>query len=61
MQRDLQLTIRMAISFFVLTIIYLAFLSFVAMYFGLGIIPIAMIAGLMIGAQWFFSNRIVLW
>ncbi len=61
MQRDLQLTIRMAISFFVLTIIYLAFLSFVAMYFGLGIIPIAMIAGLMIGAQWFFSDRIVLW
>lgn len=61
MQRDLQLTIRMAISFFVLTIIYLAFLSFVAIYFGLGIIPIAMIAGLMIGAQWFFSDRIVLW
>ncbi len=61
MQRDLQLTIRMAISFFVLTIIYLAFLSFIAMYFGLGIIPIAMIAGLMIGAQWFFSDRIVLW
>lgn len=51
----------MALSFFVLTIIYLAFLSFIAAYFGLGILPIAVIAGLMIGAQWFFSDRIVLW
>ncbi len=61
MHRDLQLTFRMAISFFALTIIYLGFLSFIAMYFGLGILPIAMIAGLMVGAQWFFSDRIVLW
>jgi heat shock protein HtpX len=51
----------MALSFFVLTLIYLAFLSFIAMYFGLGILPISLIAGLMIGAQWFFSDRIVLW
>ncbi|MDE1813426.1 MAG: zinc metalloprotease HtpX [Thaumarchaeota archaeon] len=61
MQRDLQLTLRMAISFFALTIIYLAFLSFITIYFGLGILPIALIAGLMIGAQWYFSDRIVLW
>lgn len=61
MQRDLQLTFRMVISFLALTLIYLAFLSFIAMYFGLGILPISMIAGLMIGAQWFFSDRIVLW
>lgn len=51
----------MAVSFFVLTLIYLAFLSFIAAYFGLGILPIAIIAGLMIGAQWFFSDRIVMW
>jgi len=31
------------------------------MYFGLGILPIAIIAGLMIGAQWYFSDKIVLW
>lgn len=31
------------------------------MYFGLGILPIAVIAGLMIGAQWYFSDRLVLW
>ena len=61
MQRDLQLTFRMAISFLALTLIYLAFLGFIAMYFGLGILPISMIAGLMIGAQWFFSDKIVLW
>lgn len=61
MQRDWQLTVRMAVSFFVLTLIYLAFLSFIAAYFGLGILPIATIAGLMIGAQWFFSDRIVMW
>ncbi len=61
MQRDWQLTFRMAISFLVLTLIYLAFLSFISVYFGLGILPISIIAGLMIGAQWFFSDRIVLW
>ena len=61
MQRDLQLTIRMAISFLALMLIYLTFLSFVSMYFGLGILPISIMAGLMIGAQWFFSDRIVLW
>jgi heat shock protein HtpX len=61
MQRDLQLTFRLVISFFVLTVIYLIFLSFIALYFGLGILPIALIAGLMIGAQWYFSDRIVLW
>ncbi len=61
MQRDWQLTFRMAISFLALTLIYLVFLSFISMYFGLGILPISIIAGLMIGAQWFFSDRIVMW
>ncbi|MDE1769279.1 MAG: zinc metalloprotease HtpX [Thaumarchaeota archaeon] len=61
MQRDLQLTFRMAISFLALTLIYLTFLGFIAMYFGLGILPISIIAGLMIGAQWYFSDKIVLW
>ena len=61
MHRDISLTIRMVISFLVLTLIYLVFLSFISAYFGLGILPIAIIAGLMIGAQWYFSDRIVLW
>ncbi len=61
MQRDASLTVRMVISFLALTLIYLAFLSFISLYFGLGILPISIIAGLMIGAQWYFSDRIVLW
>lgn len=61
MHRDLQLTARMILCFFALAIIYLAFLSFVSAYFGLGILPISIIAGLMIGAQWYFSDKIVLW
>jgi len=31
------------------------------MYFGLGLLPISIIAGIMIGAQWFFSDKIVMW
>ena len=61
MQKDWELTFRMALSFLALTLIYLLFLSFISSYFGLGILPISIIAGLMIGAQWFFSDRIVLW
>lgn len=61
MQRDLQLTVRMVISFLALTLVYLVFLTFISMYFGLGILPISILAGLMIGAQWFFSDRLVLW
>ena len=60
-KNDIQLTLRMTLSFVVLTIIYLAFLSFISFYFGLGILPMAIIAGLMIGAQWYFSDKIVLW
>src|SRR5438309_9691170 len=61
MQRDLQLTARMAISFLALALIYLVFLSFVSTYFGLGILAISILAGLMIGAQWYFSDKLVLW
>src|SRR2546428_6395424 len=61
MQRDLQLTARMVISFLALALIYFAFLSFVSVYFGLGILPISILAALMIGAQWYFSDRLVLW
>jgi len=59
--RDRGLTARMALSFFVLTMLYLGFLTFISFYFGLGLIPLAVIAGLMIMAQWYFSDRIVLW
>lgn len=59
--RDRGLTARMVLSFVVLTLLYLAFLTFLSYYFGLGLLPLAIIAGLMIMAQWYFSDRIVLW
>ncbi len=59
-KRDNGLTARIIVSFAILTILYLVFLSVLA-YVGLGAIPIAVIAGIMILAQWYFSDKIVLW
>lgn len=59
--RDRGLAARMVLSFAVLTLLYLGFLTFLSFYFGLGILPLAVIAGLMIMGQWYFSDRIVLW
>src|SRR5919197_5407574 len=59
-KRDSGLTARIILSFAVLTILYLVFLSVLA-YVGSGAIPIAVIAGIMIMAQWYFSDKIVLW
>jgi heat shock protein HtpX len=58
--RDTGLTIRMIVSFAVLTLLYLVFLSVLA-YVGLGAIPIAVIAGMMMLLQYYFSDKIVLW
>jgi len=54
------LTIRMIFSFAILTLLYLIFLSVLA-YLGIGYIPILLIASAMILAQWYFSDKIVLW
>lgn len=59
-RRDTGLTARMIVSFAVLTILYIIFLSVLA-YVGVGAIAIAVIAGIMILAQWYFSDKIVLW
>jgi heat shock protein HtpX len=59
-KRDTGLTIRMIFSFAILTILYLIFLS-VLSYLGIGYIPIIIIASAMILAQWYFSDKIVLW
>lgn len=59
-KRDTGLTARMIISFAVLTLLYIIFLSVLA-YVGVSAIAIAVIAGIMILAQWYFSDRIVLW
>jgi heat shock protein HtpX len=59
-RRDTGLTARMIVSFAVLTVLYIIFLSVLA-YVGVSAIAIAAIAGVMILAQWYFSDRIVLW
>jgi heat shock protein HtpX len=59
-KRDAGLTARMMISFAVLTVLYIVFLSVLA-YAGVGAIAIAVIAGVLILAQWYFSDKIVLW
>jgi len=50
----------MILSFAILTLLYLIFLSVLA-YLGLGAVPIIIIASAMILAQFYFSDRIVLW
>src|SRR5829696_998231 len=59
-KRDTGLTARMIVSFAILTILYIIFLSVLA-YVGVSAIAIAVIAGIMILAQWYFSDKIVLW
>jgi heat shock protein HtpX len=59
-RRDTGLTARMIVSFAVLTILYIIFLSVLA-YVGVSAIAIAVIAGILILAQWYFSDKIVLW
>jgi len=60
LKRDLGLSMRMTLSFIILGILYVIFLS-VLHYLGVGYIPLAVIASLMILAQWYFSDKIVLW
>jgi heat shock protein HtpX len=59
-RRDTGLTARIIISFAILTLLYLIFLS-VLVYVGLDFVSVAFIAGIMILLQWYFSDRIVLW
>jgi heat shock protein HtpX len=59
-KRDTGLVARMFLSFAILGVLYIIFLSVLA-YLGLGFVPITIVAGIMILAQWYFSDRIVLW
>lgn len=57
---DSGLRARMVLSFVILGILYVIFLS-ILHYLGVGYIPLAIIASVMILAQWYFSDKIVLW
>src|SRR5919198_4745389 len=59
-RRDTGLTARIIVSFAILAFLYIVFLS-VLVYVGLDFISITVIAGIMILAQWYFSDKIVLW
>ncbi len=60
LKRDIGLSARMTLSFIMLGILYILFLS-ILHYLGVGYIPLAIIASAMILAQWYFSDKIVLW
>jgi heat shock protein HtpX len=59
-RRDKGLMARMIVSFGILTLLYLTFVSILA-YVGVGFIPITIIVSLMILGQFYFSDKIVLW
>ena len=59
-RRDTGLTVRMLLSFGILALLYIVFLSVLA-YVGLDFISITVIASIMILLQWYFSDKIVLW
>jgi len=59
-KEDSGLRARMGLSFVILGILYVVFLT-VLNYLGVGYIPLAIIASVMILAQWYFSDKIVLW
>ena len=58
--RDAGLNARIVLSFVILGVLYLIFLS-ILHYLGVGHMPLAIIASAMILAQWYFSDKIVLW
>jgi len=60
LKRDFGLSARIILSFIILGILYVLFLS-VLHYLGIGYIPLAIIASAMILVQWYFSDKIVLW
>jgi len=60
LKRDFGLSARIILSFIILGILYVLFLS-VLHYLGIGYIPLAIIASAMILAQWYFSDKIVVW
>ncbi|HYY49506.1 MAG TPA: zinc metalloprotease HtpX [Nitrososphaeraceae archaeon] len=59
-RRDTGLTVRMLLSFSILALLYIVFLSALA-YVGVDFISITVLASVMIVLQWYFSDRIVLW
>lgn len=58
-EKDRGLFIRMFMTMFLLAVIYLAFIAVLSVL-GVSIVPIIIIAGIMLFAQYYFSDRLVL-
>lgn len=58
-KKDRGLFIRMFMTMFLLAVIYLAFIAVLSVL-GVSIVPIIIIAGIMLFAQYYFSDRLVL-
>jgi len=58
--RDRQLTFRMFLVMFLLAALYLLFIAFLWRT-GIDFLGVALIAGSMLAAQYFFSDKVVLW
>ncbi len=59
-KRDTGITIRIIFCLSILALLYIIFIAVLARM-GLGFFPIMIISGVFILAQWFFSDKIVLW
>ncbi len=59
-KRDFGLTARIWLTFFLLLVVYLVFLS-ILYYLGVGLSFLVLLAGAMAFIQYFFSDRLVLW
>jgi heat shock protein HtpX len=59
-KRDNGLTARIIVSYLVLSILYAIFITILA-YIGIGFLPLLVIVSLMVLAQWYFSDKIVLY
>ncbi len=58
--RDTELSVRMFITMFLLAAVYLGFLA-VLWQSGLDFVSLAVIAALLLGVQYYFSDKMVLW
>jgi heat shock protein HtpX len=59
-KRDPGITLRLALCFFILSMLYLVFLTILA-YLGVGFIPLVFIGAFLVILQFLISDKIVLW
>lgn len=59
-KRDTGITVRIVFCLSILALLYIIFIAVLA-HMGLGFFPIMIISAAFILAQWFFSDKIVLW